>query len=313
MVSKPILIIHNANGSVKQTIAQEYNIEPTTTIANFETLDSKIKFALANPNSVTDLTFADTVAMSDLHRLKTYYNIVKIITPYEHDLKHLEDLCDTNTFTYSEWVRSCSKYLWACDSVIWMHDAQVQKVENNLDPIIFTPGRSGSNVLSSVLNTEYIHNSEDITRTMDDLCCRKKIYSVLPGRFFKFTCSKSITEANELLVTTKKNLQRNIERVKHFKKTAIDKRLLDIHIEDIANFTDILLVMKLLFAKNIAFTKFENLSKYFDQIETIKNPYNHSDLIINYEDAANIADNIYQPIYDCMIDNIIKTNGLTLL
>jgi hypothetical protein len=312
MKNKSILVLHNGNETAKPLIAETFNLKIEPTIAVFETLSDKINFLKTNTGCVTDLTFADYISVTDLYALKEFCTVVKVITTFENDLDHLESFLkdyDCNT-----WVTACSSNLWAADLILFANNADKFCVPATEIPFTFTPGRCGTNVLASITNTMYMHHEDVvISNLVQKLMFKEKIYSVLPDSFYKYACSAAIADQNELLVTTSKNIQQNTEKAKAFKSVELNHDELKSKLTDIAGFANILLLLKIIYQKNVVFTKFDYLKKYFASSNTLKNPYVTENLIIDYKKWQTVTDDVYQPIYNNIVDQIITHCGLTIL
>ena len=312
--TKPVLLLHNGNSRVKNNLADKFGARAVPCISCFDSINNKIEFLVNNPGTITDLTSADQISNLELFELKNYCTIIKVITSFDDDLNNLEDVVDVATHTKLDWLRFTSTRLWAADKIYWDNFSSID-CNTHERPIIFTTGRSGTNVLASILNLSYLHHDNDILASdkFYQLKNSAHIHSVVRKDFLSLFASSIIGKKLGIILTTESTLSAvntRIARATPFNISEVDiNEAADMFI----NFVDLLLLLKILFNKKISVVEYENLKSYFDNIKYKKNPYLYEDLILNLGEFNDCVAIKYQPFYKHASNQIFKYCGITLL
>jgi hypothetical protein len=314
-MSKPVLLLHNGNSTVKNKFAVISKLTPINTIANYKTLDSKIQFLKNNPNSVTDLTSADTIEDTELFQLKDFCRVIKIITSYDNDVTCLENVVNVEDFTYSIWLQGLTLRLWAVDEFYWMDQLDLN-ASNCSEAIIFSPGRTGTHVLADILKLPYLHHSETLfeSNNFKKLTNSKNIFSILRINLYPTVISQSIAQnLNFCMTTTTASYNQNLKLIKSSAPFTISETDIKHSLKSIITFINLLLLLKIFYKKSISFTFLEYLTEHFDKINYIKNPYTDTDLVLNTEEVNHIITSKYQSIYSYSINQTIRHCGVSII
>jgi hypothetical protein len=174
--------------------------------------------------------------------------------------------------------------------------------------IVFTPGRCGTHVMKEITKVkEFMHHNDQLledTERFQRLINSELIISVLRRKFVDFVASKVIGGNNFHMLTKKTDLDKNKKMVEQWKPLEITHDDIDLVFHDVISYTDLLIGLNLFYHKKIKFSFLESLGHWFDNIEYVKNPYTHRDLIANYDQVVDICTRVYQPVYDEILDKI---------
>lgn len=357
------LILHNGNDFAKSWGASFYDCQPMDSLINQwpegETWNSRIDYA-HDHRVCTDLTVADRIDPLKLFQLKKTFKIIKAITSFEQDLKHLQgvwlDKFDNWILDYNnikdenwpqcndvdqwksmpeqikkecleiyhlgeppeahltsksyheiQWLISLFDNLTVADETVFLNEISLMGTTTQPE-IVFTPGRCGTHVVKQITKVKvFMHHNDQLledTERFQRLVDSKLIISVLRRKFVDFVASKVIGENNFFMLTKKTDLDKNKKIVEQWKPLEITHD--DIHrvFKDLISYTDLLIGLNLFYHKKIKFSCLESLDHWFDNIEYLKNPYTHKDLIANYDQVVDICTRIYQPVYDEILDKI---------
>lgn len=320
------LYLHNGNQAVKQWIQKKHNdclVMPCVAVPwyhdglELSTWQQKIQFANLHQNVVTDLTAADQVSVADMIALSQCFTIIKVCTDYSYDRAHLEDVWNPKTYNYDQWLQASILHLWATDTV-WYFNTTIAFPSNSTEPRVFTPGRSGTHVLMAVVNIDnHTHHASQYgdsflqSERFNELINASKIYSVLRHSLLDQICSDIVNLRFGPVLTYSHNIQSNRELFVNQTLTATQHHI-DASLSKLTGFVDCLLALSMFWHKPVHFCIMEDLKPHFDQIPILKNPYDTSTLIDNYQWLADVVSKHYQPAYQRMIQRIQSRCGKTL-
>lgn len=277
---------------------------------------------------VTQITSADAVSVPALVALAHCAEMVKVITSHEHDCANLDPCWDASTYNHQQWITATVQRFWISDRVMQFYTQPIVK-QTTGGSVIFTPGRCGSNVLSSITGIDSIvhHQLYDLDtkvgtilvqdpELLDTLVLNKSnVLSVLRRRFFDQVTSDAVYAHIDphLAKTRRDTLEQNkklLSTTEHFKITAED---INSSLEKIITFVNNLFTIHYVYGKNPQLYFFEDLSDYFDNIKSVKNPYNKAKLIDNYDTIQVLCDSMFQPVYDIMLARCQQVFGHHIL
>ncbi len=313
-MDRPILLLHNGNSIVKNYISELFDFLPMPTIANFLDLDSKINFLQKNQKIVTDLTCCDIISNKELFELKKYCKIIKVFTDYEHDLENLEPVYH-NEFTKTQWLRALHYKLWASDEIFYFKGFNFINTSQDSD-IIFTPGRCGTNLLSSIVNVpNWLHHNDDLINRSDfqKLSNSSKIFTIYRKNLYSLVASNSVIDRlGFVMITNKDNYQKNLQLCETIRPYCIEKDYIEEILTNFLDFVDLLLLLKVLYRRNISLSRFDFLKSFFNHSRSLKNPYDLDKLIVNQKEIITLIEKEYQEIYDFAINQMVKYCGLAI-
>jgi hypothetical protein len=320
------LYLHNGNLAVKQWISQNHPnclVMPCVSVdwnhddTQLLTWQQKIQFAQQHGNVVTDLTAADDVPISAMIELAQCFNTIKVCTDYAHDLEHLEDVWSPKTYSHSQWLQASILHLWAANEV-WYFNATIVLPGQLGEPIVFTPGRTGTHVLMAVLNLDnYTHHASQHgdnflhSERFAQLTNASNIYSVLRQNLLDQVCSDIVNLRFGPVLTYADNLESNRKMFADQKLTGT-KQHIDTSFVKLTGFVDYLLALRMFWHKPVHFFIMEDLAPHFGQIPIMKNPYDTRVLIDNYQWLQDVVTTEYQPVYQRMIRHIQNLCGKSL-
>lgn len=363
-MSMSYLILHNGNQFAKSWAADFYDSKSMDSLVNqwpeCPTWNSRIDYAHVH-RVCTELTIADNVHPLKLFQLKKTFRIIKTITSFEQDLKHLQGVwldkldnwisdynnikdeswpaCNdinqweslpeqikkeclgiyhfreppkahlgSKSYHETQWLISLFNNLTVADETVFLNEIPLMGTTTHPE-IVFTPGRCGTHVIKAITKVnEQMHHDYQLledTKRFQRLIDSKLIISVLRRKFVDFVASKVIGEKYDFnMITKKKNLDKNKTIVSQWKPLELTHDDIDQVFRGLIPYTDLLIGLNLFYHKKIQFSLLENLDHWFDNIEYIKNPYSHRDMIANYDQVVDICTRIYQPVYDQILDKI---------
>lgn len=299
--TKPIAIIHNGNTSVISRLLLNNSLN----ICNVpgSTFEEKSQYLLDKKSSC-NFSAADlenATQQHDLYDIANNFYIIKAITSYDNDIKHLDDCWRIQDYTKEQYMHSLSYGLTYSDKILILDNIDIQ-FQNNRKNYIFSPGRSGSHLL---LNQPFIDNSYTVVhhnlenkklQRFDDIFNAAKLRSVIRKCLFdQITSEFMMIILGGTLLTTTKNYNDNVKIINNTTPAELDLNFCKDVFFNIISFTDWFLLLKLLLKKDITLSYFEDLSK--DTGRWVKNPYNKSDLITNYSDIQSYVEINLQPLY----------------
>jgi hypothetical protein len=277
------------------------------------------KYQLADRASVvTDLTAADTFDIKELFNAKCHFKIIKIITSYENDLANLESIWQ-HEYTRAQWLFANCTRLSVADQVVFHQPVKLECLSTE-PVIVFTPGRSGTHVLTDItgaavfLHHSFLYNSKNIL--VEDQFLKiinaKKILSVLRRRFADQLISDAIGNRYGVMLTVPGNLSINQQRALTWEPFEILTTDYKHTLEKLCSYTDLLLGIKMFYNKQIEFSLLEDLREHFSTITHVKNPYRSQDIISNYSEVIDVCDQEYQPMYNQIINKLQCVFGTTI-
>jgi hypothetical protein len=327
-----ILYLHNGNTAVKTWFERKYStykIMPCVAdewdIGNkiISSLDDKIEFLKSNNNILFDLSSADILSNFDLYRLSVHCKVLKIFTTYTYDVANLEEVWMPGSYDHNQWITASMMRVWASDQVIHFKESINFSADTSAKPIVFTPGRCGTHVLTSIVNIpDYYHHTvlfQSGTEIFDILTSSKEIFAVLRKSFANQVTSDAIALKIKLIVVAKGNTKeetqhRLSEKAEIFKNKNFILTEQDIQhsFDKIASYADMLISLKMLWNKKIKFCYYEDQSDYFDSIKYVKNPYDANTIITNFKEINAVVSEEYQPAYQRIMDRIEQSVGLNI-
>jgi len=320
-----IFLIHNGNSRVKSTVAERLNLKILPCITAdwhiddlvYSTLEEKLYFLCSNTNYVTDVTPADNLSYQDLYQIQQKVKVVKVLTSFENDLENLEPVW--SQYDQLQWKRNICYGLWLYNEIIKFDEIAFDEltVPKNQEPVIFTPGRSGSHVLKGVTGIEpYFHHDSDLFNNKNwvTLSASKEIYSILRRSFLSQVLSHHMTDLLGFRMRTLDfNLTENQTLIKNLEAAAITPNTLTETLNFLISFVDYLLFVKMFVNPNVKFTCYEDLHPYYDKIPHKKNPYHARDYASNINVVEPIINIQYNPIYQHALGQIGRVVGLAIL
>jgi len=299
--AKPIAIIHNSNTSVISRLSFKDSLNicnvPGSTFKEKSQylLDKKLScnFSAADLENATQ--------KNDLYNIANNFFIIKAITSYDNDIKHLDDCWQIQDYTKEQYMHGLSYGLTYSDKIVILDNINIQ-FQNNEKNYVFSPGRSGSHLL---LNQPFIDNSYTVVhhnlenkklQRFDDIFNAAKLRSVLRKCLFDQITSEFLTVMlGDTILTTTKNYNDNVKKINNTNPAELDLNFCTDVFFNIISFNDWFLLLKLILKKDITMSYFEDLPK--DTGRWVKNPYKKSDLITNYSDIESYVETNLQPLY----------------
>jgi len=274
-------------------------------------LENKISYMSQHNDLLFDLTAADRIDNLMLAKVKKFCKVIKIFSTFKSDLDHLEDVWKREDYTSSQWTECCSIRNWACDQFLFYKWDFSPALDQSDEKIVFTPGRSGTHVLMDVLQIrDFIHHNDNLisnrSNEFNRLLKAKTVFSVLRKELLPQVLSSAIGIKFGIFSTT----EENFKEVRDFfigKTMEIDNTELSTIFNMIAHFVDILLNLRLVWGKDIHFYYLDELTDYFDQITTKKNPYCAETMTTNFDEVKEEVEINLQPIYTGMLNLIQST------
>lgn len=258
----------------------------------YQTYEEKIKFINNNSGYAFDIDISDN------------------ISPY-----YLLDLFDTKLIKFLN-STEC-KYCAIADQLINDENFDVvfdRKLTND-QILIFTHGRSGTNLLKNSLSAQlnvapkYLHNNiiNDFKTTINVISQHREIVTVVRKDFFDYLTSVSIaSQYNTHIITKKDNIKLVRQQINAFSPFEISQQQADAALKQFYTFCDILAYLKHLGVK-IHYIFYEDLVKVSNNDEVVKNPYSKKDLVINFDCLPKIFYNhnkYYAQILTKVLSNI---------
>lgn len=310
------LLLHNGNHLVKPWAAKFYNCTVLPCLVDqwpgAVTLEQK--YHQAKTSSVcTDLSTADTFNIIELADAKQAFKVVKVITSYENDLDNLEPIWN-NGYAREQWLVSVFNRLSCADHIVFHQPVKLDCLQTE-SPIIFTPGRCGTHVLSDITRVQqFLHHNDNIL--MSDQFLRiinsSRVLSVLRKSVVDQVISDAITRRYGILVTNSNNLTEHQQQVASWKSFKILDSDYKSTLEKLYNYADLLIGIKMVYNKHVEFSLLEDLREQFETINSKKTPYQTQDIISNYSEVVDICNCKYQPIYDQLISKLQCIFGTTI-
>jgi hypothetical protein len=275
-------------------------------------LDSQWRTGLDNFvesfNNIKDVNWPNISSFDDWHQLP---NCIKTECVETFDIHPDKFSYSNSQYDYRQWLQCLFYGLTISDQVIFWENIEFS---NGIDqkPIIFTPGRSGTNVLKDIVKVdEYLHH-DHLANDFDRLVNAKQIYSVLRYNFIDQVCSDAISNQYDIMLTTEQNIKKNQIAVSKWKPIMISASDIVASFEKILSYTDILIGLNFFFNKKIYFSILENLSHHFDNINHKKNPYTHSQIVSNYDYVKELCETEYQHLYETILTKVQQKFGTTV-
>jgi len=310
---KNILLLHNGNIAVKEWYYKQYpthTVMPCFTVEWPDINQSKLNFLTVNNNIICDITSADQISYVELCKLKDQFHIVKILSTYENDLNNLEDTWDKNTYDYNQWLIASMNRLAVADQIIFYNNQSFSLPSTKKHELIFSPGRCGTHVLREVINVRNFYHHHD-SRHLDHLVSSNtftkltetaRLFAILRKNFFKFTISRfAISALGSVMLSQADTIEQNKKIIKQPTPGKISADVFENEFNVVATFLDNLIGLKLLWQKDIVLYYLEDLSSHFNNIKSLKNPYEAQDIVKNYNEAVEFG-NKYQSWYNCLLE-----------
>lgn len=324
-VKNNIFLIHNGNSLVKSTVAERLKLKVLPCITAdwninglvYSTLEEKLFFLHDKQDYVTDVTPADNISYNDLYWLQKQLKMVKVLTSFENDVKNLEPVW--SSYDHLQWKRNICYGLWVYEEIIKFDEISVDEwnIPKDQEPVIFTPGRSGSHVLKGVVGIEpYFHHNDDLFNNENwaTLSGSTQIYSILRRNFLSQVLSHHMTNLLGFRMRTLDfNLIENQTLIEKLQPAVIESDTLDETLNFLISFVDYLLFVKMFVNPNIKFTFYEDLHPYYNKIPHKKNPYQAQDYASNIDAVKSIIKVQYDPIYQQALGQINRVVGLAIL
>ena len=318
-----LLYIHNGNQAVKQWMGARHPshtimpcITVTWTVGNLvlTSIDAKLEFLRNNSNIICDLSAADELDPYDLARFKSCCEVIKVFSTLENDLENLEDVWNPALYNYTQWLRCTIMRLSFADQLLYFNDHVSIGCKNELGPMMFSPGRTGSYFLSDIINVRNaMHHNDDTlsSEKFQELLSSNKVYSILRKDFGQFTMSSQTAMVTNSYMLTKRDQvelrKTEVDSIQPFEVSADHYKY---SFATIANFLDLLLAIKIVWNKPVCFCLYEDHLHHSNKTNYTKNPYNYQTIISNYTQAVDINQE-FQPYYNLLLNRAISVLGLT--
>lgn len=310
-----IILLHNGNSKVKTWASQFYKCDVYPCINDpwqgHETVNDKL--TLAKTKTIcTDLSGADSVDPEFIFQSKSSFEYIKILTSFQNDVDNLEPVWQK--YNNLQWMQSSFLRLSVADKIIFLNPISLPSL-SSLDPVVFTPGRSGTHVVKDITGVnDHLHHNGNLLASpnFSRLVNSNRIISILRESFVDQAISDLISRRYGFLLTTSENLERAKQQVNQWDKIEFKYQDAVDTLNKLLSYTDLLLGLRMFYNKQIEFSILENLHEYFDQIKHIKNPYHHGDMISNYEHAVELCDTLFQPMYDQILKKIQNQLGTSI-
>lgn len=324
------LILHNGNKLVKDWAAQQLPdcvqlpcvVDPW--IINgirYCTIDEKLTALVPGVHYCTDLTVADSISYTDLAKLKSKFEFVKIVSSYEFDIDHLEPQWTQETYTQQQWLRCLISNLAFSDKLIFWDPVRLE-AGNNPNRAMFDPGHCGNHVLMSILgmnpgdHKQLIHHDHDlIGRPMFSFLLNTgNIFSIVRKNILGQVLSDLVTDVYGPLVTTLENLEQHKQIVAQWKPIECRQQDFDASLAKVAGFADIALGLRYFYNKDIKLFFMERmLAEHSSKIKYLKNPYHYPEIISNYTEIVEKYNQQYQSVYNIVVSKLESVFGETII
>lgn len=313
------LLIHNGNNSVSSWAASFFDCQPLPFFNDDWVFDQRIiksfheKVSYLNSgNFCTSITASEGLDIFHTYKDLKNIKIVKILTSLNDDRNNLDPAWNFKKYNQDQWITNSFFGLSIADQLIKWHDFAPIDIKNDQGHIIFTPGRSGTHILKSLLDVNFLHH-DHLSKSLNfsKLMPYQYISSILRKCFHDYALSDTIGEIYGFVITTNDNLSDIQNTIESWQPIIFDESHARRCWEKMTTFLDILLGLKIVYNKKINFYLMEDLKPYYHQIPILKNPYDKKKLILNYDESLEICEK-YQPQYDNLITKIINMIGLTV-
>ena len=220
------------------------------------------------------------------------------------------------SFSEKNWLNALFYGLSVCDDLFFLQSVQFESTES-APPLVFSPGRCGTHVLKSLLGvSNHLHHNDCLSEqeysNIEKLTEAKRLHAIIRNTFIDQVCSDAIGYRYGVMNTVEENYKQNVDTASKWQSFEIHDHEIQTCLKKIIAFSDILLGLSFFYNKKIEFFVFENLKSWFDQVVYKKNPYNHRDMIDNYDAIQEKCLQIYQPLYDQIIYKLKQHFGETL-
>lgn len=209
------------------------------------------------------------------------------------------------------------QHLWAVDEVQFT-SPYIPKVSTALPSVAYTVPRTGTHVVKEVHGVkDYLHFEHWLTLDyplLSTLLQSESIVGVARKNLVDTICSKEISKITPgVMLTTvhSHSMLRNTNIVQSLKPIAVDLTRVGDYVVEMANYYGQLMALKIMFGKHVSFSLLDDLAVRKDLIMA-KNPYQHSDLILNYKQLCELVAKEHQPVYEYMTNQVIRHCGLAL-
>lgn len=226
---------------------------------------------------------------------------------------------DANTFTKlsdpAEFSRML-QHLWAVDEVQFTAP-YTPMTSLASPPVAYTVPRTGTHVVTEVHHLHKFVHAEPWPKVdsplLTDLLAAKYIAGVARKNFIDFVCSREILKITPggVMLTNKSKLASNTLLAKSLVPVAVDLSRVQDYLQEMANYYNQLMALKIMFSKHVSFCLLDDLAVRKDLL-MIKNPYQHEELIINYQELQELVNAQFQPAYEYMTNQVISYCGLAL-
>lgn len=299
------LLLHNGNELIKPWASSFYRCSSRPCLVSewSDAVDLSQKYQLAIDQDIcTDLTTADTFDAKELFAAAHNFELVKVITSFENDVANLEPVWNDG-YSKSQWLRSSFFRLIFADKIVFQQPVMFESMETEPD-IVFTPGRSGTHALRDITGvSNFLHHHDDllISDQFSTLVNAKKILGILRKNFIDQVVSDAIGLRYGVMLTTKDNFENNQQQASAWHPITLSESDYEHTLNKICNYADLILGLKIFYNKKIEFSLLEELHAHFGKISHVKNPYSADQIISNYQEAVDICQQEYQPIYNKII------------
>lgn len=252
------------------------------------------------------LDFPDDAPILEVHDLAKSNRLIKVV--------------DSAIFSKSsdpvEFGRMLQS-LWAADEVQFT-SPYVPATSFDLPAVVYTVPRTGTHVAMEVHGiNKFLHVGQ--WPTMDHpllvtLLRSQYIVGIARKNLIDTICSKEISKITPgVMLTTGSpgRLKSNTDIVKGLTPIAVDTQRLGDYLEEMSHYYSQLIALKIMFSKHMSFCLLDDLAVRQD-LNMIKNPYCHEDLIVNYREVHDLVNIKYQPAYEYMTNQVITHCGLAL-
>lgn len=307
-MNRSICVIHGGNKKVAKSLYDSFDGQILGCITNpfpgCNDLSDNINY-LTDHAVICDLSTADSLSIDEMLAIQKNVSIVKYISTYEDDLLDIERVWNGN-FDHESYLQSCQRYMIFADEIMDLRPKNYAPIH---PPIVFSPGRSGTNAFVNLLDDRYpgidsVHHDFYVA-SIDKLINSQHTYMVTRRNVLDFVMSVAISKQyNTIMKATPETFDQDVITAKSWQPFDITKEQVHSIIVSNINWLNIALYITKI-NPNTTFTFFEDLDmSKVDKV--IKNPYDKNKLIANLDELNHWMKEFSN--YDKFIKDVIFKN-----
>jgi hypothetical protein len=260
-------------------------------------------------NRIKDSTWPECRTLDDWYNLPSHVQTECLV---QFGIKPATTPNRSVNYNQNFWQESLFFGLGLCNKFIYRDQIQFPCNDMHQESIVFSPGRSGTHVLMCITGIEScVHNQAGPANDSNwkRLTESRKIFAVMRRQFFRQVASEAVSRKYAIILTTEDTIQYNQELVSSWQPFCVTNEDIQDTFNKMLNFADRLWGLHRFYNKKIIFNVMEDLHNHFEKIRYKKNPYDVQKLIVNYNEMVTTCNDLYQPVYDQLIDRLVKNFG----